>query len=97
MSVYILHFDRPVGHAQHYTGFSTQIIRRIRHHRCGTGARLTQVARERGIGFKIGKLWRGPQYGRSFERKIKTIAHPKRFCSICRMRAKSAHLEIDEQ
>ena len=52
-SVYVLHFDSPVGHARHYTGWARNLRGRIRHHRAGTGARLTQVARERGIGFRI--------------------------------------------
>lgn len=48
--VYILKFDRPIGgRANYYIGWCEdhRFNARMRHHERGTGARLTQVARER--------------------------------------------------
>jgi hypothetical protein len=53
-TVYLLHFDRPISDkhtAQHYTGWTKYLPARALAHLRGRGARLTQVACERGIGF----------------------------------------------
>ena len=86
MAVYLLHFDRPLKHARHYLGFATQVKRRVAHHRAGTGARLTQVLREQGIGFTVVRVWAGGD--RALERRLKNRKNSSRLCPVCRaMRA----------
>lgn len=58
--VYLIHFDRPLGHARHYIGYAATpatLERRIAHHKAGTGARLLKVAADAGIDFHIARVW----------------------------------------
>lgn len=83
MNVYLLHFNRPINpsHAtQHYLGFACDLDKRIRQHRQGKGARLTQVAVERGITFRVAEVWQGD---RSLESQLKKQKNSRRFCPIC--------------
>ncbi len=69
--VYLLRFDRPIseGHTtQHYLGYTRDLPARIEAHKTGQGARLCQVANERGIAFKVARIWRGD---RELERQLK--------------------------
>jgi predicted GIY-YIG superfamily endonuclease len=81
---YLLHFDQPISEkhtAQHYLGHADYLPRRITEHLEGRGARLTQVARERGIGFVIAATWPGT---RAYERRLKNRKMGWRLCPICR-------------
>lgn len=69
MSVYLLHFDRPLKHAGHYVGWASHVQRRMGHHANGTGARLLQVLEEQGIGWTLARVWTGQT--RKFERRVK--------------------------
>lgn len=82
--VYLLHFDRPISPnhtCQHYIGYATRLGERLTVHRKGHGARLTQVALERAIGFTCVRTWHGR--GRSFERKLKNRKSANDLCPIC--------------
>lgn len=71
--IYLLQFEKPIAEGsftQTYTGWASDLAARIQAHRNGSGARLTQVAKERGIGFKVARVWRG---GRRTERRIKKL------------------------
>ena len=84
--VYLLHFNRPVAPGrhtcQHYIGYADDILRRVEEHAKGRGSRLTQVAKERGIGFRVVRVW--DNEGRSFERRLKNRKHGKRLCPYCK-------------
>ena len=83
MYVYLLHFNKPINpnrSTQHYLGFAKDLDERIREHRWGKGSRLTQVAYERDITFKVAEVWKGD---RSFERQMKRQKNSRRFCPIC--------------
>ena len=80
--VYILHFDKKFKHAQHYVGYSENVLGRIEKHKTGNGARLMQVIHEHQIGFKVAVVFENR--GRDFEHKIKGSHNTKRFCPICR-------------
>lgn len=85
MSVYLLHFDHPISEAhttQHYVGWSADLMPRIYAHLHGKGARLTEVAYERGIGFTVARVWMDGD--RHFERKIKNRHNSPELCPICR-------------
>lgn len=82
MSVYILHFSDAVsGRARHYVGFANNVNGRLWHHQNGSGARLTQVAAERGIEMSLARTFDGAD--RSFERRLKNTKNTARYCPMC--------------
>jgi predicted GIY-YIG superfamily endonuclease len=84
MTVYLLHFDRPItaGYpARHYLGYAVDLESRLARHHAGNGARLVQVATERGIGFVLARTWEGDK---ALERKLKARKGSPRLCPICK-------------
>lgn len=85
MTLYLLHFNEPIsgGHTcQHYLGYTTdRLSRRLLEHANGRGARLTQVARERGIGWSLVRTWPGAT--RSDERHLKDRHYGNLLCPTC--------------
>ncbi|MPZ24453.1 MAG: endonuclease [Dehalococcoidia bacterium] len=79
--LYLLHFDRDLGHARHYLGYAGDIPARLTAHAAGAGARLTQVARERGIGWTLAATW--PNGARTDERRLKRNGASTRLCPLC--------------
>lgn len=79
--VYLLHFDHPYKHAQHYVGYAEDLARRLNHHADGTGANLMKVIKQNGIGFTLARVWDGAT--RTDERKIKNAGGGRRYCPIC--------------
>ncbi len=82
---YLLHFDKPIadGHpCQHYLGWSENLVERLKAHKDGLGARLTQVAKERGIGWTLAAVWSGVT--REFERKLKNRRNAPKMCPVCK-------------
>ncbi len=94
--VYLLHFEKKISaqhSTQHYTGWALDLHARIAEHRAGRGARLTQVAVERGIRFEVVRTWIG---SREFERQIKNRKAGPRLCPICNVvhRPNVPHIDI---
>ena len=86
MYVYLLHFNRPISSrhtTQHYIGFAECLATRIQRHESGNGARLVQVAKERGIHFKLVRVWCGD---RELERRLKNWKCAPRLCPVCAQR-----------
>lgn len=89
MALYLLHFDRPFRHAQHYLGWSCSVAamhQRINQHYAATpgdGQHHTLIAHARaaGISFTLARVW--PNGTRADERKKKQRGH-RRQCPICR-------------
>ncbi len=82
ITVYLYHFsDKVSDHAQHYLGSAEDLKQRDWLHQNGRGARLLQVARERGIKFWIVRTWKGD---RKLERKLKNRHNAAQLCPICR-------------
>lgn len=83
--VYLLHFEKPIAEGrptQHYIGFAKDLDRRLAHHRHGTsGARLLEVAFERGIGFVVARVW--DPGDKVLERQLKDQKNGRRLCPIC--------------
>lgn len=90
MAVYLLHFDEPLGHTRHYSGFAKEADckKRLQRHADGNGARLLQVAIERGITWQVAKIW--PEADRAFERKLKARGQST-ICPLCVERARAMH------
>ena len=79
-TVYLLHFCRPLHHAQHYLGYAGDLDQRIDQHRTGNGARLVRVCAEHGIDFLLVRTWEG---GRDLERHLKNQHNGRKLCPIC--------------
>lgn len=91
-TVYLLHFDRPISDrhtCQHYLGSADDLAQRLKKHRNDPDARLLQVAKERGIGFTVARIWTNKPRG--FERTLKNRKCSKRMCPIC----KREHGQLD--
>lgn len=85
---YLLHFDRPIsnGHTtQHYLGTTTHLIKRLTKHANAPDAKLLQVAKARGIGFTLVKVWIAPKgEGRKLELQLKAYHNAPKFCPCCK-------------
>ena len=83
-TVYLVHFSRRISDrhtCQHYLGWTTgPVAERLAEHASGRGARLTQVAADRGIGMTLARTWDG---GRDLERRLKNQKHGPRLCPLC--------------
>lgn len=88
--VYLYHFSSKVSdHAGHYLGSCDDLDKRDWLHQHGKGARLLQVAKERGIKFWIVRTWVGD---RKLERKLKNRKNAAKLCPICRAKAAKNHV-----
>jgi predicted GIY-YIG superfamily endonuclease len=85
-TVYLLHFDRPFGHARHYMGWASNLDGRLRHHRRGTGANLMRHVGRAGITWRLAATWKGAT--RNDERRMKNHGHARR-CPICNPASKA--------
>jgi hypothetical protein len=82
---YLLHFDGRIYGAQHYLGWSLDIVRRVRTQLSGRGARLVRQALAAGLGVELVRTW--PDADRNQERVLKRRA-PKSYCPLCRRASK---------
>ena len=81
--VYLLHFSKRVcrrSPSRHYIGYAVNVEARLEAHRAGRGARITQVAVERGIKLRLARTWEG---GRDVERALKLRKAAPRLCPVC--------------
>ncbi|TLN00391.1 endonuclease [bacterium] len=85
--VYLLHFDKPFHHANHYIGFTDEKLeQRLERHKSGDGARILRAITKAGIEFEVARTWEDGD--RNFERWLKNQKKASRFCPICQARAK---------
>lgn len=81
--LYLLHFHERLGttrhYAQHYWGHTPDLETRVQKHRAGQGARITEVLKERGIGFDVVAVWPG---NRQIENALK-LHSATRCCPVC--------------
>jgi len=79
--VYVIHFNSPLSHARHYVGWTNDLEARMERHEKGQGARLLEVLRERGIGWRLAATFPGTRHD---ERRIKNAKNTPRICPDCR-------------
>lgn len=82
-TIYLLHFSAPYRHARHYSGWTTDLPRRLSEHRSGRGARLITIASAAGITFTLARTRPGT---RADERAIKRCGGAARYCPLCSTR-----------
>ena len=79
-TVYLVHCERPLAHAQHYLGYTANLPRRIEQHRKGTGAKLLRAFNRLGISWDVVRTWTG---GPDLERKLKNQKNSRALCPVC--------------
>jgi predicted GIY-YIG superfamily endonuclease len=89
-TAYLVHFDQRYQHAAHYTGWATDLDRRLPEHLRGRGARLLEVITQAGIGFRLARTW--PGVTRARERQLKRQGGASRYCPICQAERKARGL-----
>lgn len=95
-TVYLLHFDRPISpnhSCRHYLGWTMNLPKRLEAHRKGQGARLCEVAMERGIGFDLARVWAGT---RRLERRLKNRKNGPKLCPICLSQTQALDFTLDD-
>lgn len=80
-SVYLLHFDRPLGHARHYIGWALDVHARVDTHLAGKGSKLVRAAVAAGIHVELVRVWENK--GQAFEHQLKKGRCGPRFCPVC--------------
>ena len=91
MTVYLLHFERPLGNpatphgqARHYIGSCWDLETRCKEHAHGAGAAIMRAAGAAGIPWQVVRTWEG---GRKLERKLKARHDAPGLCPVCGGRA----------
>lgn len=83
-TIYLLHFDRPMGRIKHYLGITraASLGRRAHDHQGTNASQVTARAARAGIGFTLAKTI--PAESHSDERRLKKAGHFDKWCPICR-------------
>ena len=79
-TIYLIHFGRPLFHAKHYLGWTSNLKSRIRRHFQGHGSRLMAAILQAEIPITVARTWNGD---RNLERKLKNQKNSPRLCPIC--------------
>lgn len=85
-TVYLIHFDEKLSHAQHYIGWASNLEGRLAHHKRGTGSRLMAAVSGKGIKWAVARTWSAD---RNFERKLKNQKNASKLCPVCRAAAEA--------
>jgi hypothetical protein len=82
-TVYLICFDRPLAHAEHYIGFTKRRspLQRLLEHRANHGARILMACNANGIGYHVARIWRNVD--RAFERHLKKKNGARHQCPCC--------------
>ena len=81
-TVYLIHLNSPIAHAQHYIGWSRAFKKRLEHHKNGTGAKFLAEAVRRNIAFSVVRKWTNADG--HFERKLKNRKNARHLCPVCK-------------
>ena len=81
--VYLVHFEEKLHPAQHYIGFvDKNLEQRIEKHRSNKGAKLLIAVNNKGILWKVVRVWEGGD--RELECRLKNCKKSRCFCPVCR-------------
>lgn len=84
MFVYVLHFDTPLAHAQHYVGMTNNLRQRLTAHASGHGASITAELFDRSLPWTLTGLFQTtPTNARRVERQLKESKNISRYCDLC--------------
>ncbi len=79
--VYLLHFEEPYYHAQHYLGWSMSPFERFQRHIIRCEQPLIRAVITAGISIEIVRIW--DDVDRHFERRLKKRRNHPRLCPVC--------------
>src|SRR5436305_13660221 len=79
-TIYLIHFDEKLAHAQHYLGWTTNLDKRLEAHRSGNGGALMAAVTQAGIGWRVVRTWNGT---RDDERRLKRWKKIREACPDC--------------
>jgi len=79
-TVYLIHLDNKLAHAQHYVGFTKNLKARLGRHGVGAGSTFMKAVVNAGITFRVSRTWVGD---RKLERILKNTKNVKLYCPIC--------------
>jgi predicted GIY-YIG superfamily endonuclease len=79
-TIYLIHFEQPLKHAQHYIGWTRDLDKRVAEHKAGRGSALLAACVAQSISFEVVCTWEGDRY---FERALKKRKHASRLCPCC--------------
>lgn len=86
-TVYLIHLDRKMCHAQHYLGYTAldSVQERLARHKNGSGAVMLKSATAQGITFDVVREWScvSVQSAKALERKLKARHNSPKLCPIC--------------
>jgi predicted GIY-YIG superfamily endonuclease len=88
--IYIIHLARPLrgSKSRHYVGFSTQVEKRLWHHRNNTGSNFLREANRQGIPYCLVVIFAGTK---ADERRLKNRKNTAKYCPCCT--GKPRHLQ----
>jgi len=92
--VYLLHFDKPLHHAQHYCGWTSNgVEQRLATHLAGNGSKLVKAVVANGSEVAVARVWDhdGWQTARQRERRMKNTHHLPSYCPVCREARKNGN------
>lgn len=82
--VYLLCYNKPLYHAKHYLGNTSNLDNRIRRHRSGQSrAHLPMAFHKLGIDFIVSRTWEGSF---ALEKQLKKRKNNRKLCPICSMK-----------
>lgn len=78
--VYLLHFDTPLCHAEHYVGSTTNLLKRLQQHATLKTTPILKATKK----WSVERIWQGsPKAIREAERQIKRQKNGPAFCPLC--------------
>lgn len=80
-TIYLIHFDEKLCHAQHYIGFTTNLDKRLELHRKSRGAKIIAAINQLGLPWRLARTWE--KRPKAFERELKNCKNAKQLCPIC--------------
>ena len=105
-TISLLHLTHPISQGpdprtgrerfcSHYIGIAHDVTARFAEHKAGHGARLTQVAVERGNGLVLARTWEAEDEhtARGVEKQLKGRHAGSRLCPVCKSEAALAEPE----
>lgn len=93
-TIYLLHFERPFGHARHYLGWASDLEGRLAYHGTSRGANLMFHVRQAGISWVLARTWAGDRFE---ERRLKNRGGHARKCPICQQEKKGNHARLNDK
>lgn len=79
--IYLIHFEKKFGHAQHYLGYASDFEKRMERHRKGRGSVLIDHIQDAGIKWEVVRTW--TPASPEVEAELKRWHNNRRLCPKC--------------